>query len=115
MSNTPVFNGAVDLDIDELERKAVAAIGQHRWRVYRCDRADDTEACGIKAKPLVSEDDDAGQRGVVYDTAYDECHHHMSRAEAEHIAASDPAAVLALIAVIRMYERTLRQLGKEPT
>jgi hypothetical protein len=92
----------IALDLDEIERRARAALGKHRWRVYRCSHAGEGEACGIKAEPLVpGASEDAYQRGVVFDTSYDECHHHMAAAEAEHIAASDPAAVIAMALRIR--------------
>jgi hypothetical protein len=95
------------LDVDDMELKAQAALGEHRWRVYRCSSAAPSEACGIKAEPLISDSEDTRQRGVVHDTSYDECHHHMSTVEAEHIAAADPAAVLALIRRNRELELAL--------
>ncbi len=91
-------------DIDEIERKARAALGAHRWRVHRCHWAASDEACAIKDTPYVSAEEDANQSGVVYCTSRDECHHPMSAVEADHIASSDPAAVLALIARIRELE-----------
>lgn len=94
----------IEVDLDEIERKATAAIGKYRWRVVRCSHADEGTACAIKDEPLVSENEDAYQRGVCFDASYDECHHVLSLANAEHIAASDPATVLALVGIIRQLE-----------
>lgn len=94
------------IDLDELARKATEADvhGDDIWRVYRCDWAGVDEACGIKASPFISRDDDACQNGVVHDTNRDECHHHMALADAEHIAANSPDVTLKLIARIRELE-----------
>lgn len=98
------------LDLDELERKANAAIGAHgdaAWRVARCHWAGLSEACGIKDWPFVSAAEDSCQQGVVFDTNRDECQHHMTLTDAEHIAASSPPVTLALIARIRELEGEL--------
>lgn len=105
MSTEP--SDAPKIDLDDLERKATAAAARRPaapWRVYRCHGADAEEACGIKDRPFVSTDEDTYQIGVVVDTNRDECQHAMCRAEADHIAASNPTAVLALIARIRELE-----------
>lgn len=96
------------IDLDDLAKKATAVRDEHPWRVYRCDRADPDEACGIKASPLVSRDDDACQIGVVHDTSHDECHHQMALVDAEHIAANSPDVTLKLIARIRELENALK-------
>lgn len=93
-----------EIDLDSLEHKARSAVGIHDWRVYRCHSAAPGEACGIKAEPFVSESEEARQRGVVFCTNRDECHHPMALFEAEHIAANSPAVTLALIARIRELE-----------
>jgi hypothetical protein len=101
------------IDLDDLERKATAStdeLGDQAWRVYQCRSAGPGEACGIKDWPFVSEDEDACQQGVVFDTSRDECHHHMALADAAHIAANSPPVTLALIARIRELESAYGQI-----
>lgn len=100
------------LDLDAIEQAARAA-NQSPWRVYQCGDGDEHEACGIKAEPFVSATEDAYQRGVVYDTNRDECHHMMMRVNAEHIATANPSTVLALVALVRELEAAILALSDQ--
>ena len=73
-------------------RELLARATDAPWRPYQCGRNDEDEACGIKSGPFVSDFEDAYQRGVVYDTSRDECHHHMAPSDAALIAALRNAA-----------------------
>lgn len=99
------------IDLEDLERKATVALGEHPWRVYRCHSADDGLACGIKDQSFVSDDEDACQIGVIVDTNRDECHHAIALEDAEHIAANSPPVTLALIARIRELEAAMMRAG----
>lgn len=98
------------IDLDDLEAKALSALDPSPWRIYRCRGADEADACGIKAEPFVSESEDAYQGGIVHDTNRDECMHHMSLIDAEHIVANEPRVTLALIARIRELEAALKEM-----
>lgn len=84
------------IDLDELERIAKAASEPSgQWSVYRCNYADDGQACGII---------DDGSNLFCQDGSRDECHHLIPQSDAAHIAANDPTTTLALIARIRELE-----------
>lgn len=89
MTTPDVPRDAAPLTEDEIRdaRTLLGAITPGPWRVYRCRWAGDA-ACGIKSEPFVSENEDSYQRGVVYDTNREECHHAMSLVDATFIAAA---------------------------
>jgi hypothetical protein len=72
------------------------------WRTYRCSSVDyDNEtasACGIDGPPNKHGHD----ARICYDASYDECHHVMSRADADLIAAARTALPALIDEVSRL-------------
>lgn len=97
----------MSIDIDEIRQKAVNALAntnKPRWNVVRCNYAKENEACGIRAL------NDESDYMVTHDPSYDECHHMMALEDAEHIAASDPVAVIDIIDRLKTGQTNLDEL-----
>lgn len=85
-----------DMQQQKLDIPALAALLEAAtpapWRTYRCQSADYDDqpesACGIDGPPNKHGHD----ARICYDASYDECHHVMTRADADLIAATRNAA-----------------------
>lgn len=64
------------------------------WHVYRCSHVGEGEACGIATKDF--DHSASSYSDVVCDLSYDECHHPMTLADAQLIAAAPDLLALAL-------------------
>ena len=83
------------IDIETAKRLCSAATAGP-WKEIRCDHASPTEACGVYAPTAPRGESGKLGTSVFCDAAYDECHHVVSLADAEFIAAAR-ALVPALI------------------